>query len=89
MPKLEHIPTRPGFDCSLCEEPWPCAPAKVQLAEEYIGARPALMMYLSLQLYDALTEAIHDHDWKQVDDLYDRFIAWARQSPGAGRGNLA
>ncbi|MFI5494221.1 hypothetical protein [Actinoplanes sp. NPDC051859] len=83
MQELTHTPTQPSFDCSVCDEPWPCAPAKVELAEEYLGHGIALAIYMSIHLDNALREAIADHEWGRVDDLYDRFLGWVRRGPKA------
>jgi hypothetical protein len=71
----EHMPQRPGWDCLACGQPWPCAPAKVQLGEEYQGQGSGLMLYLHLQL----NEAIKEHDWDGAENLYDRIVGWARE----------
>ena len=73
----QHIALRPGFDCGSCGQPWPCAPAKVRLAEEYVKDKLSLRLYLNLMCFEAISEAIKDHDWKKVDDLYERFVGWA------------
>ncbi|MGK5677741.1 flavin reductase [Actinoplanes sp. URMC 104] len=79
MAELVHTPERPGFGCAVCRRPWPCPPAKVQLSEEYAGDLTGLCVYLSAQLGDAIEEAVRDHNWGRVDDLYDRFVSWARR----------
>ena len=78
----EHMPGRPGWDCLTCGEPWPCAPAKVHLSEEYRGAHSSLMVYLHLQLKEVVDAAAKAHDWGKVDDLYDRFVGWTRPVGG-------
>lgn len=75
----EHVPIRPSFDCACCGESWPCAPAKVLLLEEHRGNRLSITMYLSVYMEEALGEAIRDHAWGRVDDLYERFLGWVRQ----------
>ncbi len=75
----EHVPGRPSWDCTVCGKPWPCAPAKVQLAEEYRESPLSLSVYLSSHLHDALTEAMHAHEWGRVDDLFERFLGWHRR----------
>ncbi|MFI5840507.1 hypothetical protein ACIA8K_12445 [Catenuloplanes sp. NPDC051500] len=66
--ELTHTAT-PGKDCRVCDEPWPCAPAKVELLEEHGRTPSALRLYLFAHLTDAI-------DMRMDGDLYDRFIGW-------------
>lgn len=75
---LAHMPHRPDWDCGNCGEPWPCAPAKVQLAEEHKDCPTRLSIYMSNQMGEALEEAVHNHDWGKVDDLFERFVGWVK-----------
>ncbi|MEV6494924.1 hypothetical protein AB0M20_40825 [Actinoplanes sp. NPDC051633] len=70
-----HTP-KPDHDCAACGEPWPCAPAKVQLAEEYWGRPTALVTYLHMHFREAVGNAAKSHDWAKLDNLYDRFLGW-------------
>ncbi|MFI6242603.1 hypothetical protein ACIBEF_22290 [Micromonospora sp. NPDC050795] len=67
----EHMPRRPQWDCEACEQPWPCDPARVRLAEEFGTNRVNLSMYVS-GLLDAALEELPTAD---TADLYDRFVA--------------
>ena len=78
--EAEHPPRRPGFDCASCGQPWPCAPAKVLLCEEYVGNRPALFVYLAGYLSDAINDSYSGFG-PQPAKLYDRMIGWARVAP--------
>ncbi|MFI5494464.1 hypothetical protein [Actinoplanes sp. NPDC051859] len=82
MRELTHTPRQPSLDCSVCDQPWPCAPAKVELSEEFHGNRTGLTIYLGTYMDSALREAITDHEWGRVDNLYERFLGWVRSSPG-------
>jgi hypothetical protein len=55
---------------------WPCAPAKVDLAEEYVEERLGLILYLTIQMLDAIDDSAAN---KVPDpaDLHDRFLGWA------------
>jgi hypothetical protein len=80
-----HLPEHPSFDCSTCGEPWPCAPAKVELSEEYLGDVISLAMYLSQHMAEAVDAAVRDRRWRQVDNLYDRFLGWVPKGKGDRR----
>lgn len=81
MPATWHLPRRPGWDCVVCQEPWPCAPAKADLLDEYGAERTSLVLYLSLQMIEAIDDIAATR--KAPSDLYLRFIGWAR--PGGQR----
>ncbi|MFI5492519.1 hypothetical protein [Actinoplanes sp. NPDC051859] len=83
--ELTHTPLQPSLDCSVCDQPWPCAPAKVELLEEFKGNLTSLMVYLGTYLDRAMREAVSDHHWGRVDNLFDRFVGWARSNP-SGEG---
>ena len=72
----EHLPKRPSWDCEFCKEPWPCPAARVELAKEFKDSSISLSIYCATQLHAALEEAMHQHDWVKVDDLYERFMGW-------------
>ena len=82
MPETWHHPRRPGWDCVVCREPWPCPPAKVDLAEEYANDRVSLLVYLSMQLYDAIDDSAANKGQPEPADLFDRFLGWARPRKG-------
>jgi hypothetical protein len=76
MPQTEHIGVRPGWDCRVCAQPWPCATAKVELAEEHQAARGALTFYLGSCMLEAID------DWAAgaggpPADLFERFLGWS------------
>jgi hypothetical protein len=75
-PGTSHVPRRPCWDCVSCKEPWPCAPAKVDLAEEYVEERLGLILYLTLQMLDAIDDSASTKG-PEPADLHDRFLGWA------------
>jgi hypothetical protein len=68
----EHAAVRPTWDCAACGKPWPCDPAREQLAAEL--PRTYLIVYLSIDMVDAA----RDQPTMPPGELYERFIAWAR-----------
>lgn len=70
----DHQPDRPGWDCRCCEQPWPCAPAKVRLGEAYAGDRLGLAIYMG-GLYD---QALAELQLSPAPDVFARFVAWTR-----------
>ncbi|MEU8241680.1 hypothetical protein AB0C07_25810 [Actinoplanes missouriensis] len=79
MTPSDHMHERPQWDCRACGLPWPCPTARAGLLEEYRGFPSLLKVYLSTQMYDALDDMIADGG--APPDLYDRFLAWARNRP--------
>ncbi|KUL39304.1 hypothetical protein ADL15_09940 [Actinoplanes awajinensis subsp. mycoplanecinus] len=80
VPRTDHQGERPSWDCKVCGRPWPCAVAKVELAEQYQRFPHGLVVYLSSCLIDAID------DWAAVPgglppDLYERFLGWS-DKPG-------
>jgi hypothetical protein len=72
----EHLPQRPKWDCVTCGAPWPCANAKSDLLQEYLGSRTSLLLYLGLRHW----EAFDDYAATGVipTDLDERFFDWVR-----------
>ena len=75
--RTEHIGLRPTWDCRACAQPWPCANAKSDLADEFQEFPSVLMIYMSAQMCEALAD-LTAHGAPAPPDLYDRFINWAR-----------
>ena len=46
VPRTEHVGVRPHWDCRVCGGPWPCATAKVELAEQYQNFPHGLSVFL-------------------------------------------
>lgn len=71
-----HTPHRPDWTCRTCDgdAPWPCSPARVRLAEAYLGDRLGLSMYMAELLAAALTEMATT----SPAELFERFVTWTR-----------
>ena len=78
----EHLPGRPSWDCLSCRESWPCAPAKERMLEEFAEDRLTLVMYLWVQMAEAIDDFVGLSD--PVPDLYLRIVAWERAGTDGG-----
>ncbi|MDG4768738.1 hypothetical protein [Solwaraspora sp. WMMD792] len=69
-----HTPHRPTWDCVVCPDgtPWPCSPARVQLAEAYASEPLAL----SVDIGEMLTVAAREAGITDPAELHERFVAW-------------
>ena len=79
IPRTDHLGERPAWDCKVCGRPWPCAAAKVELAEQYRRFPTGLAVYLG----SCLVEAIDDCSAGSgglPPDLYERFLGWAGEA---------
>jgi hypothetical protein len=65
-----HLPARPSWDCRVCAQPWPCAPAREHLARE--NGR----VELAVKMWDYIEEAARDMPQFPASDLFDRFLRW-------------
>jgi len=74
-PRTWHRAERPGWDCVICHLPWPCAPAKVELAEEFTADRLSGAIYLAMSLHDAIGDSFH-RAGPEPADLWNRFLGW-------------
>jgi hypothetical protein len=52
-PAGRHSPAR-SYRCQTCQDPWPCAPARLALLVGFRGDRVGLMMYLASHLARAM-----------------------------------
>jgi hypothetical protein len=85
---VEHLATQPGWACGVCGEEWPCAPAKIQLSEEYADNEGALLVYLGKCMWDAFRDGQcppHESNLPYPPTLRIRFIDWV-VLPLIGRG---
>ncbi|ROO51477.1 hypothetical protein EDC02_6355 [Micromonospora sp. Llam0] len=75
-----HTPHRPSWTCAVCapDTPWPCPPARTQLAEAYAGEPIAL----SVDVGEMLTVAAGEAGITDPAELYERFVAWTWISAG-------
>ena len=71
-----HRPRRPTWLCGLCEQPWPCRPARQDLLREHADARVRLALDLARDLADAAA----DLPGAPVPELYLRFLGWVRRT---------
>lgn len=79
-----HLPIRPQWVCEIDLAEWPCAAAKVELAEEYHADRTALLIYLSLRMWEAVVDLAGPGAPTPLG-LQDRFTGWVpRQPTGIG-----
>jgi hypothetical protein len=91
IPRTGHQPERPSWDCRACAEPWPCAVAKVELAEQYHRFPQGLFLYLTSCLIDIIDDRSGCR--KNVGGesrLYDRLVSWADAllpEPGGEEGH--
>ncbi len=73
-----HTPLRPTWACRACGQPWPCPQARLLLKVEYESALPALSIYLSGLMFEAMRDLFHlnPHDGPSPQEMFDRFVAW-------------
>ncbi len=69
----EHLAERPAWDCGVCGQPWPCAPARERLIRQY-GRGTALAMLA----WQYLEEAVRDLPDGPPGVLFERFVRWTR-----------
>jgi hypothetical protein len=72
----EHTAQRPTWDCRVCSAPWPCAPSKVTLLDDYRAYPSLLLLYLSAQMH-ACWEDYAACTGDVPPDLGERFMSWA------------
>ncbi|MFY1695832.1 hypothetical protein [Solwaraspora sp. WMMA2101] len=73
-PGVVHTPHRPSWMCAACpvDTPWPCPPARIQLAEAYAGEPIAL----SVDIGEMLPMAAEEAGVTDPAELYERFVSW-------------
>ena len=77
-PTIDHPPRRPGWDCAACEQPWPCDPAREQLAVEYADDPAGLAIHMA----DRWVAALHDReDLRETGELRERMLGWLPDRP--------
>ena len=75
----DHLNDRPDWNCRLCGQPWPCASARADLLREFRVFPTVLMIYMSAQMYDALSDTISQGRPAPLN-LYERFVTWTRHA---------
>jgi hypothetical protein len=68
----EHSAARPTWDCRVCADPWPCAPARLALRAE-LGETQ-----LRIYGWTVLEEAVGDLPQLTAPQLFRRFLLWTR-----------
>lgn len=68
----EHIAQRPSWDCRCCGKPWPCDPAREELAAEL---SPTL---LRMHMWVRIEEAAAKIPGARAGELFERFLYWVR-----------
>jgi hypothetical protein len=77
MIAVGHTPLRPSWLCVMDGKPWPCDPAREEMADDCRITR-AIMMSVMLDL------AAGDMPTATPGELFERFVAWTRATPVAG-----
>ncbi len=67
---MEHIEERPSWDCGACGKPWPCDPAREELAATLTPVAPRTQMWTRLE------EAAQDMPTTPAREPFERFIGW-------------
>lgn len=67
-----HVAARPSWDCAVCGRPWPCDPAREELASTLTGVGLAMQMWVYLE------SAAEDLRAVPVQELFERFLSWTR-----------
>ncbi|MFY1693208.1 flavin reductase [Plantactinospora sp. WMMB782] len=67
-PAGRHSPTS-TYRCQTCQDPWPCAPARLALLIGFKGDRVGLLMYLAAHLTRALRALPDTHPAQVVGQL--------------------
>ncbi|MEU4162965.1 hypothetical protein [Actinoplanes sp. NPDC026670] len=82
VPRTRHQPGRPSWDCLACGAPWPCAPGKVELAEQGTVHRRSLRLYLESCVIDMIDDRAGGHRTSLRDSaIYERILGWLDPSP--------
>jgi hypothetical protein len=66
----EHIEVRPSWNCRACGRPWPCGPAREELAAARDSVALRVRMWLTLEI------ACQDMPHGPAHELFDRFLRW-------------
>lgn len=74
-----HSPMRPSWMCAGCGGHWPCRTRRGQLIAEFHRTPVSLGLLMSRYFIDAA----QDLKSESAHDLYQRFIGWLSERPGA------
>jgi hypothetical protein len=67
---VEHVEERPSWDCGACGKPWPCDPAREELAAALSPVTLRTDMWMRLEV------AVQDLPPGPPSELFDRFLRW-------------
>ncbi|AGL20944.1 hypothetical protein [Actinoplanes sp. N902-109] len=67
---MDHVPGRPSWDCLACGKPWPCDPAREELAATLSPTALRTDMWMRLE------EAALELPPVPVVELFERFLHW-------------
>ncbi|WP_229402095.1 hypothetical protein [Micromonospora okii] len=87
-PSRPHQPMRPAWLCRSCAAPWPCAPARLDLAFAYRGNSVTLALYLTASMQQAMDDTYRLGGDPDFAALHARFLGWlslARRDPPRDR----
>jgi hypothetical protein len=75
-----HRAMRPLWFCRACGTPWPCAPLRLTLLDDYAENRQALHIYLAAMFHEAIRDLyrLNPYDAPTPRALFERFLGWAR-----------
>lgn len=68
----DHPALRPSWQCGNCGRPWPCPPAREQLAAEMAGTNLAMWMATTM------VHVAREVPAMPPGELFERFLAWTR-----------
>ena len=68
---MDHVEERASWDCRACGRPWPCDPAREELAAALTPVA------LRTQMWTRLEVAAQDMPTAPARELFERFISWA------------
>ncbi|MFG2052332.1 hypothetical protein ACGFIW_33480 [Micromonospora sp. NPDC048935] len=71
-----HLPMRPAWLCRNCAAPWPCGPARLDLAAEFYGHSIALAFYLAASMHEAIDDAYGLGLCPDLPAMHARFLGW-------------
>lgn len=67
---MMHEARRPVWLCEVCDEPWPCAEARVELAKVHSRTIVTVLMWAYFLM------AAEDMPTMPAKPLHDQFIRW-------------
>ncbi|WP_433221328.1 hypothetical protein ACQP00_20335 [Dactylosporangium sp. CS-047395] len=73
VPLSAHFPTRPGWQCEVCAQPWPCP---TRQAEFTTAIDAGVGQGVALLLASSLGRASLDRPDIGADRLHEQFLGW-------------